>query len=52
MLGKDSDSLNDVGVMQIVRNLQLIAQDYLRKKSVKKANIELGLDHGLPESES
>lgn len=52
LLGKDAKNLNDVEVMEIVKNLHDLAKDYLRNKSVKRSNNRLGLDNGLPESES
>lgn len=52
LLGKDAKSLNDVEVMEVVNYLHELAIEYFRNKSVKTSNTELGLDYGLPESES
>lgn len=47
LLGKESEKLNDVEVMEIVICLQGLAKDYLSKKSVKKSNKRLKLDNGI-----
>lgn len=47
LLGKDSKSLNDVEVMEVVNLLREMAKTYLSKKSVKKSNKDIRSNDGL-----
>jgi hypothetical protein len=51
LLGKDSEQLNDVEVMEVVNNLREVAKLYIKSKSVKKPHNRLGSDNGLPKTE-
>jgi hypothetical protein len=51
LLGKDSEQLNDVEVMEVVNNLREVAKLYIKSKGVKKSDNRLGSDNGLPETQ-
>jgi len=42
LLGKEARSLDDNEILEVIKFLSILAQEYLKKKSVKKSNNRLG----------